>query len=213
MDDLVADRLQIPLSLISLFLSVPVYRHVEGSDELCACCWVALPETLRLWLIFQAEKDWQLLLWLDKLLYINRVDCQAEVPHASNPSGICNNPSVRGSHTRLLGFVKKTLLSVLWEHGPVHCAQLSGSWPHEQRMSCPMGSWCPKHLAHSAQWWELWGSQALCLVSLGPEGGLAQCPPLNGVPRHYSIASLVLAVCFTWKGFKEVAVHGASHAR
>lgn len=92
MDDLVADRLQITLSLISPFLSVLVYRQVEGSEEFCAHCWVALLETsvccLGLWLIFQAEKGWQLLLWLDESLYINRVDRQAEVPHASNPSGI-----------------------------------------------------------------------------------------------------------------------------
>lgn len=60
MSDLVADRLQMPLPLISHFLSILLYRHVEGSEELCAHCLVAVPRTfvcsLGLWLIFQAEK-------------------------------------------------------------------------------------------------------------------------------------------------------------
>lgn len=34
----------------------------------------------------------------------------------------------------------------------------------------------------------------MCLVSLGSAGGLSS--PLEGVPRHYSIASWVLAMCF-----------------
>lgn len=60
MGDLVADRLQIPLFLVSLFLSVLLYGHMEGSEELCARSWVPLPRTsvcsLGLWLIFQVEE-------------------------------------------------------------------------------------------------------------------------------------------------------------
>lgn len=69
------------------------------------------------------------------------------------------------------------------------------SWPYEQRMSWSMG--------HSAQWWELWGSQALCLVSLSPPGEQWRYPrwfssvaTTERATRHYSIASWVLGMCF-----------------
>lgn len=183
MGDLGADGLQLPLPLIlffflCLFLPMVTWKALRSSVHIVG---LLCPGLLAALLAFgslsrQKEGCSKGVLWLQQSLSINRIDCYAEVLHASNPFGIVIILSVRGSHTLVFwGLWKRHwCLSVFEKYGQVHWAQPLGSWVSpgrswlcEQGASCHMGPW---ELGASCTVVGVVRLLGFCLVSFSPAG-------------------------------------------